>query len=97
MHARVIFLTVQQGKTDEAIKFFQDYGLPKMKKQKGFKGLFELTNRDTGKWMHITLWNTEADITAAVNSSDYREALAKMAAFFAGSPTIELYEVSVKG
>jgi heme-degrading monooxygenase HmoA len=96
MHARVISFTVQPGKTDEAIKFFRDY-LPKMKEQKGFKGLFELTNRNTGKWMHITLWNTEADITAAMNTSDYQEALAKMALFFAGPPTMmEQYEVTLK-
>jgi ERCC4-related helicase len=31
MHARVISFTIQPGKTDEAIKFFQDY-LPKMER-----------------------------------------------------------------
>ena len=97
MHAGVQSATIQPGKVDEVIKFMRDAGLPKMKKQKGFKGLFVLTNRETGKYLHISLWNTEADATAAVTSGDRQEAVAKAAALFVGPGTVEGYEVSIKG
>ena len=97
MHARVTFATAQPGKTDEAIKVMRDSILPAAKKQKGFKRLLFLTDRNTGKGMSIVLWNTEADMTAAESSGFYREQVAKEAPLMAGAPTMEHYEVSVQG
>jgi heme-degrading monooxygenase HmoA len=96
MHARVTIVTVQPGKLDEAIKVSRDSIMPAAKKQKGFKEYLLLTDRNTGKGMTITLWNTEADMTAGESSGFYREQVAKAAPFFAGPPTLEHYEVSVR-
>jgi heme-degrading monooxygenase HmoA len=96
MHARVTIVTVQPGKLDEAIKVSRDSIMPAAKKQKGFKEYLLLTDRNTGKGMTITLWNTEADMSAGEGSGFYREQVAKAAPFFAGPPTLEHYEVSVR-
>jgi len=97
MQARVTFGTTEPAKVDEIIKVVRDSILPVTKKQKGFKGLFHLGDRKTGKGMTITLWDTEANMMAVESSGKYREAVAKVAPFLAGAPTMEHYEVSVKG
>ena len=97
MYARVTFATAQPAKVDETIKVMRDSILPAAKKQKGFKGLFYLTNRNIGKGMVIVLWNTEADMTAGESSGFYKDQVAKVAPHLAGPPTTEHYEVGVKG
>jgi hypothetical protein len=53
MYARVMFTTCQPGKADEASKVTRDSIPPIAKKQKGFKGLFLLGDRKTGKGITI--------------------------------------------
>jgi heme-degrading monooxygenase HmoA len=97
MYARVTFGTAQAGKVDEITKIMKDSVLPAMKKQKGFKGLYHLGDRNTGKGITIGLWNTEADMKAGESSGFYREQVAKVAPLLAAAPTMERYEVSVRG
>lgn len=97
MFARVTFATAQPGKTDEITKVVRDSILPTVKKQKGFKGLFHLANSATNQGMVIVMWNTEADMTASESSGFYKEQVAKAAPFLAGAPTMEHYEVRVRG
>jgi heme-degrading monooxygenase HmoA len=97
MYARVTFATAEPAKVDQTIKIMRDSILPAAKKQKGFKGLIYLTNRKTGKGMSIVLWNTEDDMKAGESSGFYQEQLAKEMPFLSGPPTMEHYEVSVKG
>jgi len=97
MYARVSIATTQPGKIDEGIKIMRDSILPAAKKQKGFNNLFFLTNRDTGKGTVIVMWDTEADMAAGEGSGYYREQVAKMMPLLSAQPTMEHYEVSVKG
>jgi len=97
MYARVTFSTIQLDKVDEATKVTRDSILPIAKKQKGFKGLLLLGDRKTGKAINITLWDTEAHMMDVETTGKYKEAISKVAPFFAGAPTMERYEVSVKG
>ena len=95
VHARVVTGTFQPAKLDEAIKFDHDSLLPAVKKQKGFKGYYALIDRKTGKAMAISLWDTEADMTASLGPA--RGLLAKLIPFVTGQPTVDHYEVSVQG
>jgi heme-degrading monooxygenase HmoA len=97
MYARVTFATAQPDKIDDVTKVMRDSVLPALKKQKGFKNMFFLVDRNAGKGMVIGLWNTEADMTAGESSGFYREQVVKVVPLLAGSPTLEHYEVSVKG
>jgi heme-degrading monooxygenase HmoA len=97
MYARVTFATAEPAKVDQTIKVMRDSILPAAKKQKGFKGLTYLTNRKTAKGMVIVLWNTEDDMKAGESSGFYQEQLAKEMPLLSGPPTMEHYEVSVKG
>ena len=97
MYARVTFATAPPEKADETIKIMRDSILPAAKKQKGFKGLLNLTDRKSGKGIVIVLWNTEADMTAGEKSGFYQAQLAKEMPLLSATPTMEHYEVTVKG
>jgi heme-degrading monooxygenase HmoA len=47
--------------------------VPASKSQKGYKGAYLLTDRDTGKGMSITIWDTEEDAVANERSGYYQE------------------------
>jgi heme-degrading monooxygenase HmoA len=96
MYARAVNVQFQSGKVDEANHLVKDAIVPVMKEQKGFKGQFLLTQRDTGKAISINLWETEADLTAFESSPLYRELIGKLAGVLAGPPAGERYEVSVQ-
>ena len=96
MHARLVTVQIQPGKIDEAISIYRDTVMPAAKQQKGFKGATLLTDRDTGKGVSVTLWETEADMTATEASGWWQEQIAKFAAALAAPPVREHYEVSVQ-
>jgi heme-degrading monooxygenase HmoA len=96
MHARAVNIQFQPGRIAEANRIVEDAILPVLKEQKGFKGQFLLTQRDTGKAISINLWETEADLTAFESSPLYGELMGKLAAVLAGPPAGDRYEVSVQ-
>jgi heme-degrading monooxygenase HmoA len=75
MYARAVNVQFQSGKVDQANHIVKDAIVPVLQEQKGFKGQFLLTQRDTGKAISINLWETEADLTAFESSPLYRELL----------------------
>ena len=96
MHASVLTVQVQPGKTDEIISIAQDSVVPILKQQKGFEGYLELTQDSTGKELVITLWEKEADERNWEIGSRYQELAAKIMPLLAGPSTVERYEVSVQ-
>ena len=96
MHARVVTVQIQPGKIDEAIRIYRDSVMPAVKEQKGFKGATLLTDSSTGKGISVTLWETQADLTAGEASGFYQEQIAKFGGVFAMPPVREHYEVSVQ-
>ena len=96
MHARIVAGLAQPGTTDQGIDIYENSIAPAAQEQKGVKGVFFLVNRDTNKFMSITLWETEADMTAGEASGYLQEQVAKVAAILAGPPTTEHYEVGVQ-
>jgi heme-degrading monooxygenase HmoA len=97
MNARIVLGQVQIDKNDEAVGVYRESIVPAAKEQKGYKNAFLLTDPQTGKFISITIWETEADMNAGENSGYYQEQLGKIGAFFASPPSMEHYEVSVQG
>ena len=95
MYARTGSSQMKPGMMDEAIGVYRDSVVPTLKKQKGFRGLYWLTDRSTDKYTAVTLWETEADMMATETSGLLQEVLAKFAGYVAAPPTIQHYEVSV--
>ena len=97
MNARVVLGQVQVDKRNEAIDVYRDSVVPAAREQKGFQNAMLLTDPETGKFISVTMWDSEADMKAGETSGYYQEQLGKIAALFAGPPTMEHYEVSVQG
>jgi heme-degrading monooxygenase HmoA len=86
---------MQLDKIDQAAEIFKNSIVPAAKEQKGFKGANLFTDNKTGKFISITLWETEGDMAAGDSSGYLQEQLGKVAAFFASPPIVEQYTVSV--
>ena len=95
MYARVVTVQVQPDKLDETINLYEDSVLSAARQQKGFQNGMLLVDRNTGKGVSITLWETEADLAASESSGYFQAQIAKFASLFAGPPTRELYQVAV--
>ena len=96
MYARVTLVQVRPGTMDEAIGVFRDSVVPAAKQLKGHKGHYLLTDRKNSKGIAISVWETEADMTAGETSGHYLQQLAKFKDIFAAPPVREAYEVSVQ-
>jgi heme-degrading monooxygenase HmoA len=96
MYARVITVQIQPSKVDEAIRIYQDSVVPAAKQQKGFKSIWLLTDRKSGKGISFGLWDTEADMIASESSGYLSEQLAKFGSLFTAPPITERFEVSVQ-
>ena len=96
MNARIVLGQTMIDKKDEAIDIYRDSLVPAAKEQNGFKNVMLLTDSETGKFISITLWETETDMAAGEASGYYQEQIAKFGALFASPPTMEHYEVSVQ-
>ena len=96
MYARVSMTQIQPGQTDEVIRIYRDSVVPAAKLQKGYKGLYLLTDRKTGKGLSIALWETEADMKAGEKSGYYQQQVAKFKDFLSAPPVREIYEASVQ-
>lgn len=96
MYARVTLSQSQPGKADQVTLIHRDSVVPACKQQKGFKGLYLLIDRKTSKGLTISLWDTEADMTAAETSGFYQQQVAKFKDVLSATPVREAYEVTVQ-
>ncbi len=96
MYARVVFTHVEADKEDEVIQLYNHSVVPAAMQQPGFKGLLHLVDRNKGKGISITLWETEDDMLAGESSEYYQEQLDKFKDKLSAPPTREVYEVNAK-
>jgi hypothetical protein len=94
MYARVITAQVQPGKIDEAVSIYRNTVVPAARRQKGFKGISLLIDRNTGEHLRIVIWGTEAETTGDEAIGLLHEQIGEMASTFAGPPITEHCEVS---
>jgi heme-degrading monooxygenase HmoA len=96
MFARTTIVQIKPGRLDEATQLFAESVIPAAKAQKGFKGMYLLTDQASGKGLSIGFWESEADAIANEQSGYYQEQLNKFKDLFAAMPVVEKYEVSVQ-
>jgi len=96
MYARVVTGQYLPGKLEEGLQMYRDSIVPASMKTQGFKGALGLADRSTGKVIAITLRETVADMQATESSGFLQEQFAKIVHLFAGTPSVEVYEVSVQ-
>ena len=91
MYARVISSQLVSGKTDDAVSIWTDKVAGILKQAKGFKGAYLVGDRETGKGLTITLWDSKEDADAM--NAALPQTLALFDGLFAAQPTLETYEV----
>ncbi len=96
MHARVTTVRIRPGKLEETLEIGRNSIAPAAGEQRGFVGLYLLTDAETGVGISITLWETEEDLKAGDESGYYREQLDKLAGVLADRPESQVYEVSIR-
>jgi heme-degrading monooxygenase HmoA len=94
MHARVTTIQGAPGKVDDVARQVQEQTLPKLQKLEGFKGFVALGDRQSGKLLGVSFWESEEALRANEQAvSDVRSAAAETAdGIVAG---VEEYEVLV--
>jgi heme-degrading monooxygenase HmoA len=70
MHARVSCFEGPPNKMDEGMRYFREQVLPKMKQTDGFKGAISLHDRQSGKTLGISLWESEEAIRATEEAAN---------------------------
>jgi heme-degrading monooxygenase HmoA len=91
MYARVINSQLVSGKTDEAVSIWRDKVAAMIQQEKGFKGAYLVGNRETGKGLTITLWESKEDADAM--NAALPQTLTLFDGLFAAQPSLETYEV----
>jgi hypothetical protein len=99
VYARLVTSQFLPGTMDERIRINRDSIVPLAKQQEGFQGALLLVDRNTGKSVVITLWDTEASMLAAAPSSYLPESTRQevTALLVAGAPYIALYHGALRG
>jgi heme-degrading monooxygenase HmoA len=90
-------VTEVQGRPGQGLSpELQERGLAAARKQSGFRALYVLTDQRTGKFLVMTLWETEEQALAREEAAAplRREALTTMG--ITAAPNAEVYEVAVQ-
>ena len=96
MFARLTIVQVNIDKLDETTKLYKESVVPAAKSQKGYRGIYMLTDNKTGKGISISLCETEEDAIANETSGYYQKQIEKFKDFFTAPPVQEGYVVSVQ-
>src|SRR4028119_1336314 len=94
MHARVSTIQGAPGKVDDVARQVQEQTLPRLQKVEGFKGFVALGDRQSGKFIGVSFWESEEALRASdETASGVRSAAAETAGGIVAG--VEEYEVLV--
>jgi heme-degrading monooxygenase HmoA len=77
---------------DDALDLFKQLVLPVLQQQHGYRGILVMRTPE-GKGMLVSLWETEQDAEAGIESGYYDEQVAKFLMFTRQPPGRDHYEV----
>jgi heme-degrading monooxygenase HmoA len=94
MYARVATIQGSPDKMDDAERHIQEQTLPQLQKMEGFKGFVSLGDRQSGKVLGVSFWESEEALRATEGAvSSVRSGVAEAAGGIVAS--VEEYEVLV--
>jgi heme-degrading monooxygenase HmoA len=94
VYARISTLEGSPEHIDEGLRQVRENGLPQLKQQEGFKGMVALADRQTGKTIGISFWESEEALKASEEAADrVREDAAE--ALSETIAAVERYEVGL--
>jgi hypothetical protein len=96
MYARTTLLDIDTVRVsvDDALELFEATVLPRLRDQRGFRGLYVLTTPE-GRAMLVSFWSSAEEADASVETGWYPEVLSEFTTLFRSPPGREHYEVRV--
>ena len=73
MHARVLMAQARPGMIDEGVGIFHDAITPAAQRQPGYQGALLLVDRRTGKFITVSLWESEDTMLGSEHTGFFRE------------------------
>ena len=95
MYARLSLAPTTPDTWDQAQAVWREQLLPLIRQQKGFRGVLVMGERSANKGATLTLWETEADAQASMQSENFRKAMAALGPFITAQPEMQHYEVTI--
>lgn len=95
MFARVSTLKGSPSAIDESIKMAKEKSIPAARSIPGFKGIYFLADRSSGKTLAVTLWESEASLKASEEEAN-RIRSESAAATSGEILSVERFEVAVQ-
>ena len=65
MHAQVTTVEASPAGLDDAIRFFREQVLERLRQMDGFEGFIALGDRRSGKLLGVALWENEGAVVVA--------------------------------
>jgi heme-degrading monooxygenase HmoA len=70
VYARISVLEGPPDRIDEGLRYVRENVLPQIQQQDGFKGMVALADRQTGKTLGVTFWESEEALRASEEAAD---------------------------
>jgi heme-degrading monooxygenase HmoA len=86
MYARLYSARAKEGKMDEMIRVWSEEDIPLMGSVRGYRGACLLTDRESGRGISITLWDSEEDSEADERATSTRNSWACSRIYWRRSP-----------
>jgi|ERR1700690_1100630 quinol monooxygenase YgiN len=91
MFARNVSFRLKSNMHSDYTRTFENEILPLLRKQKGFREEFTLSNPNSQDAVAISLWENKANADA-YNTNTYPEVLRKFATMIDGTPKVQTFE-----
>lgn len=91
MHIRLVTVQTQAGKIDDAINLYKSVE-SEWKQQKGFLSAHLMVDRETGKAVSASVWDSLEALEATEASGWYQEVLGRFGSMLSEPPTRETFE-----
>ncbi|GAB3038424.1 antibiotic biosynthesis monooxygenase family protein [Spirosoma pulveris] len=96
MYTRLVQVSLQPQALAEATDYFRTQVVPVLQEQAGFVNGSFLVSEQTHRCVMLTYWESAEARTGAETNGFLQSVLENMKPHFAGSPTIDYYEVPVQ-
>ena len=93
MYARISTFERTGDQIDQGVQFVQGQVIPRLRQMDGFKEAYWLLDRQGGKMIAITLWESEEALQASEQAVADLRSQAVSTGLVGREPTVERYEV----
>jgi heme-degrading monooxygenase HmoA len=95
MFARASTIMGDRSRIDEAARLLETETLPELEHLEGFQGILSLSDRETGRTLVITLWETEEMMRSSEERANQLRSDAATRLGASGEPQVDRYEVAL--